>query len=58
MRPNRACEPTLPTASSLNHVNGVNGGNEIVAKLDGSGQVCLYTSAATHLTVDVAGYSS
>ena len=47
------CEATVPTASSLNHVDGVNGGNEIVAKLDADGQVCLFTSNATHLTVDI-----
>jgi Calx-beta domain/Right handed beta helix region len=50
------CEATLPLASSLNFVPGVNGGNEIVAQLDADGKLCLYTSAAAHLTADVVGY--
>lgn len=50
------CLATLPNASSLNYVAGVNGGNEIVAQLDGAGRICLYTERATHLTVDIAGY--
>ncbi|MFT4659712.1 MAG: hypothetical protein ACI8V4_003913, partial [Ilumatobacter sp.] len=50
------CEPTLPLASNLNHVPFVNGGNEIVAKLDSDGKLCLFTSQTAHLTADVAGY--
>lgn len=50
------CKISLPLASSLNHVPFVNGGNEIIAKLDVDGKLCLFTSRATHLTVDVAGY--
>ena len=50
------CLATMPLASSLNYVPGVNGGNEIVAQLDTNGQLCVYTSAATHLTVDVVAY--
>jgi hypothetical protein len=50
------CEPTLPLASNLNHVPFVNGGNEIVAKLDSDGKLCLFTSQTANFTADVAGY--
>jgi hypothetical protein len=50
------CGLTLPLASNLNHVPVVNGGNEIVAKLDSDGKLCLFTSRTAHLTADVAGY--
>lgn len=50
------CLPSPPNASSLNHVAGVTGGNEIVAELDSAGRICLYTHRATDLTVDVSGY--
>ncbi len=46
-----------PLASSLNYgsAGGVVG-NEVVAKLSGNGEVCLYTFAETDLTVDVVGF--
>jgi hypothetical protein len=47
------CITPRPVASSLNHVAGVNGGNEIIARLSATGTICLFTSARTHLTVDV-----
>lgn len=50
------CLPTLPTASSLNFVTGVNRGNEIIAPLSEAGEICVYTSAATDMTIDVVGY--
>lgn len=50
------CVDPRPLASSLNYVPGVNGGNEIIASLDSNGDICLFTSATTHLTVDVVGY--
>ncbi|BAN02602.1 hypothetical protein [Ilumatobacter coccineus] len=50
------CEDERPLAASLNYAAGVNGGNEIVALLDADGDLCLYASTATHLTVDVSGY--
>ena len=50
------CASDRPLASSLNHVDGVNRGNEIVADLSDSGSVCFFTSADTHLTVDVVGF--
>ncbi|MFN3257386.1 MAG: beta strand repeat-containing protein [Ilumatobacter sp.] len=50
------CVDPAPTASSLNHVAGVNRGNELVASLDSGGRICIFTSASIHLTVDVVGY--
>lgn len=50
------CDAPRPEASSLNFVTGVNVGNEIIAAVDSRGDVCLFTSATTHLTVDVVGY--
>ncbi|MFN3257202.1 MAG: RCC1 domain-containing protein [Ilumatobacter sp.] len=51
------CLPSAPNTASLNYTAGVNGGNEIIAELDANGDVCLFTSSPTHLTVDVAGYT-
>lgn len=50
------CLDPPPLASSLNYVAGVNRGNELVAPVDAGGRICLFTSATTHLTVDVVGY--
>lgn len=47
---------TRPLASSLNYRAGDIVGNEVVAKLDATGNVCVYTEAETHLTADVVGY--
>jgi hypothetical protein len=50
--------PLSPTVRSRdwNHVAGVNGGNEIIARLSATGSICVFTSNATHLTVDITGY--
>lgn len=50
------CLDPAPNASSLNYVPGVNGGNEIIALLSDDGKICLFTSATTHLAVDVVAY--
>lgn len=50
------CEDERPVTSALNYVGGVTRGNEIVAKLSPNGELCLYNSAATHLTVDIVGW--
>ncbi|MFN3257428.1 MAG: beta strand repeat-containing protein [Ilumatobacter sp.] len=52
------CLATPPVASSLNHVTAVNGGNEIVARLSAEGEICLFNSGRTHLTVDVVAFLS
>lgn len=50
------CVTPRPNASSLNHVAGVNGANELIALLDADGKICLYTDQNTHLLVDVVAY--
>lgn len=50
------CLDPVPLASSLNYVAGANRGNEIIAQLSNAGEVCFFTSEATHLTVDVVGW--
>lgn len=52
------CLSPVPLASSLNYTTGVNLGNEIVAELDSSGDLCIFTSAKTHIAADVVGYLS
>lgn len=51
-----ACVDPRPTASSLNFESGVSGGNEVIAGLDSAGAICLYTSGATDLAVDIVGF--
>lgn len=48
------CDAAQPTASSLN-TTGVTIANEIVVKLSAAGQICIFTSVATDLIVDVVG---
>jgi hypothetical protein len=50
------CLPEAPNASSLNLVQGVNRGNELIAEVDANGDICLFSSTSVHLTVDVTGY--
>ncbi len=50
------CNTPRPNASSLNYTTGVNGANELVVQLDADGELCVYTSASTHLILDVVGY--
>ena len=52
------CADPRPNASSLNHVPGVNGANELIASVDANGGICLYTDQRTHLIVDVVGYQN
>ena len=53
------CSEPRPTASSLNHVAGVNGANEIIVGLDtvgvDAGHVCLFNDQTVGLIVDVVG---
>jgi alpha-tubulin suppressor-like RCC1 family protein len=54
------CLGTPPQASSLNYGTlpggqRINRGNEIIAPLDDDGNVCLFVSTTTDLTVDVMG---
>lgn len=50
------CVSPRPLASSLNYTPGVNLGNEIVAPLSATGDVCIYTEDSAHLSVDVTGF--
>ena len=51
-----ACLPAVPSTSSLNHVPGVNRGNELLVELSAAGEICLFTNRGVHLTVDVVSY--
>jgi hypothetical protein len=50
------CDASLPMASNLNFAAGQTIPNAVIAKLSGDGRVCLYSSAPTHLVVDVDGW--
>jgi hypothetical protein len=45
-----------PTASNLNHVPGLTVPNAVIARVGRDGDICLFTSGATHLVADVAGW--
>lgn len=45
-----------PLASNLNFVQGLTIPNAVFAKLGPAGSVCLFTSARTHVVVDVNGW--
>lgn len=50
------CLPTVPLASSLNVAAGQIRGNEVIAELDSAGDLCVFVSGGTDLTIDVVGY--
>lgn len=50
------CTPEVPNASHVNYVPGGVRPNEVIAKLDDDGNVCVYTHATTHLLIDVTGH--
>jgi hypothetical protein len=52
------CGTALPNASNLNFAAGDTIPNAVIAKLGGNGAVCVYTSAAAGLLVDVNGYAT
>jgi len=49
------CDQSLPDSSNLNFEAGQVIANAVFASLDDAGRTCIYTSAATHLIVDVTG---
>ena len=58
MLPYPAPDVNLP-ASSLNYQPGQRAiANELVTKLSPTGTICLYSSATTHLIVDIDGYTT
>lgn len=50
------CGSPLPNASNLNYGVGSTLANLVVTKVGSAGEVCLFTSQAVNLIVDVAGY--
>jgi hypothetical protein len=52
------CGTARPLASTVNFVSGSNKANSTVVKVGANGKVCLFTSEATHLIVDVNGYAA
>jgi hypothetical protein len=49
------CGSPRPLAANLN-LTGETKTNLVVAKVGDGGRVCIYTSQATHLIADIAGY--
>ncbi len=50
------CGTALPLASNINFNSGDTISNAAMARLGASGKVCLYSSATTHVVVDINGY--
>jgi Peptidase family M23 len=50
------CGAATPVASNLNFRAGATVANTVVSRLGTGGRVCLVTSAASHLLVDVSGF--
>jgi Zn-dependent metalloprotease len=50
------CDASRPISSNLNFSAGQTIPNAVITKLAADGTVCLYTTAGTHLIVDVTGY--
>ena len=49
------CDGQRPTTSNLNYTAGQIVANDVVAKIDSGGAVCLFNSSATDLVVDLGG---
>ncbi|MEZ5216257.1 MAG: DUF4331 domain-containing protein [Ilumatobacteraceae bacterium] len=50
------CGTSVPTASNLNVVPGLDRANLVPAKIGADGTVCLYLSTSTDVIVDLVGY--
>lgn len=50
------CTSAVPNASSLNYSPGMVRPNEVIAKLDDDGNVCVHSFAKTHMIIDAVGY--
>jgi alpha-tubulin suppressor-like RCC1 family protein len=50
------CGITPPLAANVNYITGDVAANAVLAKIGVDGSVCVYTSAATDLVIDVNGY--
>ena len=51
------CGAPMPSTSNLNYSPGENTAGLVISKVGAEGTVCVYTSAAVQLVVDVNGYS-
>ncbi len=49
------CDGPRPNASNLNFIAGETIPNAVVAKLSAAGTVCVFTTAATQMTIDASG---
>jgi hypothetical protein len=52
------CSTSRPEASTLNFVANDTVANAVTTPLDGSGDLCVFASAAADLVVDISGYYS
>lgn len=52
------CTATPPNASNVNFEAGTTIANSVLAGVSSRGEVCVFTSAPTHLIVDVSGFST
>lgn len=50
------CGQALPNASTLNVGAGETRANHAMVALDGTGDLCIYTSVTTHILADLAGW--
>jgi hypothetical protein len=50
------CGTAIPNSSSLNYRTGSTIPNAVTTKVGATGRICLYTSAAAHLIVDINGF--
>jgi hypothetical protein len=48
----------VPTASNINYTTGRDIANNTISKLSTTGTVCVYTSATSHVLVDVNGFAA
>lgn len=51
------CGATRPNASNVNYLAGQVVPNAVFSRIGDGGRVCVYSSAATDLVIDVSGYS-
>ncbi|MCU1392387.1 MAG: hypothetical protein JWM34_815 [Ilumatobacteraceae bacterium] len=51
-------QPTgsVPSSSTVNYVAGVDASNSVIVPVGPDGTVSIYTSAASHIVVDITGY--
>jgi hypothetical protein len=49
------CDQPRPVASNLNFTSGQTIANLVTAKLSATGEVCIFSSATTHVIVDLTG---